>query len=186
MESELEESQKQRKPAAIAKMDTVVDILGKIGAVAAGMALVVMTVLMASSTIARYLFGFSWHITEELTGLLLLYIWVMALLYVLVLGRHIRVSIIFDRLPTKVRAYLWILNSLLAAAYAGFIVGEGLRLLNELIKYNVKYMIMSIPEAVGAVSIPIGAGLFGIGCLAMLVKQVLVLISKSYEVGDKW
>ncbi len=186
MESTLEESQKPRKPAAIARMDTVVDILGKIGAVAAGMALVVMTILMASSTIARYLFGFSWYITEELTGLLLLYIWVMGLLYVLVLGRHIRVSIIFDRLPVKVRAYLWVFNSALAAAYAGFVVGQGMVLVREHLKYNVHFTISRIPEVAASISIPIGAGLFGIGCLALLVKQVLILINKSYEVSDQW
>ena len=182
----MEENQKQRKPIAIARMDTVVDILGKIGAVAAGMALVVMTILMASSTIARYLFGFSWHITEELTGLLLLYIWMLGLLYVLVLGRHIRVSLVFDRLPVKLRAYLWVLNSILAAAYAGFVVGQGIALVSEHIQYNVHFTISGIPEVAATISIPIGAGLFGIGCLALLVKQVLVLINKSYEVSDQW
>ncbi len=192
MESVLEESQKQRQSAAIARMDKVVDILGKIGAVAAGIALVVMTILMASSTIGRYLFGFSWHITEELTGLLLLYVWVLGLLYVLVLGRHIRVSIIFDRLPAKLRAYLWVFNSALAAAYAGFVVGQGMALVREHLKYNVHFTISGIPEAVASISIPIGAGLFGIGCLALLVKQVIALINKSYNesyeasVSEQW
>ena len=95
-------------------------------------------------------------------------------------------SIIFDRLPVKVRAYLWVLNSLLAAAYAGFVVVQGLDLVSKLIKRNVNYMIMGVPEAAAAISIPIGAGLFGIGCLALLVKQVLALINKSYEVSDQW
>ena len=182
----MEESQKRRKPAAIARMDSIVDILGKIGAVAAGIALVVMTVLMASSTIVRYLFSTSWRFTEEFTGLLLLYIWVLAFLYVLVLGRHIRVSIIFDRLPVKVRAYLWVLNSVLAAAYSGFVVGLGANLVSDLIHYDVRFTISRIPEVAAAISIPIGAGLFGIGCLALLVKQVLALINKSYEVSDQW
>ncbi len=182
----MEDRQKQRKPAAIARMDAVVDILGKIGAVAAGLALVVMTVLMASSTLARYLFGTSWNFTEEFTGLLLLYIWMLGLLYVLVLGRHIRVSIIFDRLPARLRSYLWVLNSMLAAAYAGFVVGRGADLVSEHLRYDVGYTISRIPEAAASISIPIGAGLFGIGCLALLVKQVIALISKSYEVSDQW
>lgn len=181
----MEESRKQEIPA-IAWMDTVINVLGKVGAVCAGLCLVIMTIIMSAATISRYVFMTSWRFTEELTGFLLLAVFVMALLYVLVLGRHIRVSIIFDRIPVKVRAYLWVMNSVIAAAYAGFIVGEGIRLVNQLIKYNVKYMTMPVPEAVGVVSIPIGAGLFGLGCLAILVKQVLALILKSYEVGDKW
>ena len=69
---------------------------------------------------------------------------------------------------------------------AGFVVGQGMVLVREHLKYNVHFTISRIPEAAASISIPIGAGLFGIGCLALLVKQVLALINKSYEVSDQW
>ena len=167
-------------------LDNAIDILGKLGAIFAGICLLTMTLGISAATISRYLFNRPWRITEEFSGALLLAVFFMALLYVLVLGRHIRVTIIFDRIPAKIRAYLLIINSLLATAYAGFIVGEGFRLVNQLIEYRVRYMMMPIPEALGAIVIPIGMGLFGLGCLTLLIKQALALILKSTEVKYKW
>lgn len=176
----------KRSIPLIGWMENAIDILGKFGAVCAGTCLLAMTLGISAATISRYIFNRPWRFTEEFSGGMLLVVFFMALLYVLVLGRHIRVSIIFDRIPAKIRAYLLVTNSLLAAAYAGFIFGEGLRLVNQLIEYRVRYIMMPIPEALSAISIPIGIGLFGLGCLAMLAKQVFALFSKSTEVKYKW
>jgi TRAP-type C4-dicarboxylate transport system permease small subunit len=167
-------------------LENAVDILGKIGAIFAGLCLFTMTFSISAATISRYLFNRPWGITEELSGVLLLAVFFMALLYVLVLGRHIRVTIIFDLIPAKIRAYLLIINSLLATAYAGFIVGEGIRLVNQLIEFRVSYLMLPLPEALGAVFIPIGMGFFGLGCLTLLIKQALMMILKSSEVKYKW
>ncbi|MFC2009195.1 TRAP transporter small permease [Chloroflexota bacterium] len=166
----------ENSPRWVLQYERTVAVLGKLGAIVTGLALVALALTISGATVSRYLFNEPWGFTEELSGALLLSLFYLPLLYVLTLDRHVRVTLLFDRMPERAKSSILVTNSLLAALYSGFMVGEGMRLVQNLIRHDVRYIMMPLPEAVGAVSIPIGAGLFGLGCTALLAKRVVVLI----------
>lgn len=118
-------------------------------------------------------------LTEEFAGAMLLGTFYLGLLFVLVLDKHISVDIVFNRLSTKARSCLWVVNILLAILYSGFLFWEGVRLVGRHIGDNVKFMTMPVPLAAISIFIPLGAGFFGLGCIARLVKQISMLITKT-------
>ena len=160
----------------------LIDGIGIVGAVSAGLCLLVMAFSVCVGTISRYAFNKPFNWIDEFAGGLLIPLFFLPLLYALILGRHIKVNIVVDRLPRKLVSYALIINSLLALIYGGFLFSEGLRLTQQLIQYETRYVTFDLlPQFAGAIFIPIGSGIFCLGLLALLVSQVRTLILKSAE-----
>ncbi|GEM_PF-3377228 len=160
----------------------MVDRIGIVGAAFAGLCLLVMAFSVAAGAISRYVFSVPFNWVDEFAGALLIPLFFLPLLYVLILNKHIKVSIIANRLPRKLMQYILIINSLLALMYGGFLFKEGLRLTQQLVQYEVGFMVFNLlPQFVFAIFIPIGAGMFSLGLLTLLVSQVRELVLKSAE-----
>lgn len=173
--------QRPKRISLIGLAEKGIEVLGNGGAIVAGVSLLAMMLVISTASISRYLFSKPWNLCEELSGGLLLVMFFMALLYVLVLGKHIRINLVSDRLPAKLRTYLLLINSLLAAVYAGFVFYQGVGLTNELIEYNVRFLTLPMPEFIFAAFIPIGIGFFGLGCIVISIKQVSALLPRSIK-----
>ena len=130
------------------RLSRVAEVVGKVGAVGAGIGLVFMSLGVASGAISRYVFNNPLNWTEEFAGGLMIPLSFLPLLYVLILGKHFRVGIIANRFPRRVRDILLIVNSLLALAYGGFIVYEGVRLTQEHIYRQINYIFLPLPKIV--------------------------------------
>ncbi len=160
----------------------IIDKIGIVGAAFAGLCLLVMAFSVAAGALSRYVFNKPFNWVDEFAGALLIPLFFLPLLYVLILGRHIKVNLIANRLPRKLMPYILIINSLLALIYGGFLFSEGLRLTQQLIQYEVDFFVFNLlPQFVFAIFIPIGAGMFCLGLLALLVSQVRELVLKSAE-----
>jgi TRAP-type C4-dicarboxylate transport system permease small subunit len=64
------------------------------------------TLLVVVSSLMRYIFGKPIHFTEELGALFFMVLSVFSLAYVLTIDRHIKITIIFNRIPKTIRSYV--------------------------------------------------------------------------------
>lgn len=159
----------------------LLDGIAKGSIVFAGFIILVVSCVVATGALSRYIFSAPLAWMEEFAGSMMIPIFFLPLLYVLTKDRHIKIKLLTDHLPVKARSFLLLTSSLLALAYAGFVTYEGLRLVQKLIHYNANYVMIAAPQAVSAVLIPVGMGIFGLGCLALLIKQIRALVSKCDE-----
>lgn len=162
-------------------LNRVIDGLGKAGIFFASLSILGMFIPIAAGAISRYIFNKPFNWIDEYGGALMIPCIFLSLLYVLRKDKHIRVNIIVSRLPHKVAVYLGMFNSLLTAGYATFLCLEGIRMTKELIHYNVGYMNFEVPMYVPIMCIPIGAGMFGLGCIALFISQLRAEILGAVE-----
>ena len=166
----------------IAKLlDRVIGGMGIAGLVCAAFGILAMCIPIAVGTISRYLFLKPFNWIDEYAGALMIPVFFMSLLYVLRVDKHIRVGLVADRLPKKIVSFLGLTNSLLAAAYGAFLCYEGLRITLALYRDNAGYINFELPSFLTAMFIPIGTGLFSLGCLALFISNLRTLLTSSVK-----
>jgi len=77
--------------------------------------------VVISNVFLRYVLGSPFYGGDEVSINLMIIMVYFASGIVLAEGRHIRVSVVFNRLPRKAQNVLWVVVSLFGAGYAGFL-----------------------------------------------------------------
>jgi len=90
----------------ITRLKRVAESLSEALAIAGGIAVLAMVLIVTYSSISRYVFGRAVSYMEEVAGLLLMVVSFCAFAYVFVKGGHIRVVVILDQFSEKVRGYM--------------------------------------------------------------------------------
>jgi len=100
----------------------VLDRVSKVGADLAGIAIVVMMIVMVLEAAGRYLFSFTVLFADELLGYLMALVTYVGLAYTLRTGGHISIELVTDHLPKKVQRILGVVVSVLNLVFVGFLV----------------------------------------------------------------
>ncbi len=89
-----------------------------LGAASAG----AIFLLLAGSSVKRYVLGSPWPFTEELAGLLFVVTSFAAVPYGAFRAQHIRILVVWRRLPVRAGTWLGVLGDLLGVAVLGVVV----------------------------------------------------------------
>lgn len=144
----------------------MLDRVSKFGADLAGIAVVVMMLVMVIEAVGRYLFSFSLLFADELLGYLMALVCFVGLAYTLRTDGHISIELVTEHLPHRVQRILSVVVSVLNLLFVGFltwaaweywinILGEG---------YGTPG-VLSIPLWIPTVVLPVGLTLFVLGAI---------------------
>jgi TRAP-type C4-dicarboxylate transport system permease small subunit len=100
--------------------------------------LVLMVGLMAIDPIMRYIFGSPFYWSNEVTTFLMMLVVFNGLGVALAKDKHIRVMLVFNRLPAKIQNLLWVGISFAGLFYVAFMGYALLRLTLSSMAYGVR------------------------------------------------
>lgn len=137
-----------------------------------------MVVLVTVDVILRE-FGHTTGVAVEISGYSLAGILFMGFAYTLRKGRHIRIRVVTDRLPERIRQWLYIGNLIIALGLAvWFLWYTGQYVIGA---YNLKSVSMTplrTPLWMVQSMMPIGFSLFAAAVTAEIVKTVRLIIQR--------
>lgn len=99
------------------KAKEVTDSISEILSFGAKISLCALVGLVAYSAFSRYVLLKAVHFMAETGGLLLMSIGFLSFAYVFTIGGHIKLTILTDKLPQRIRSWLEVVMSLLSLAY---------------------------------------------------------------------
>ncbi len=144
-------------------------------AIVGGVFLLTLMGLVTYATMSRYLLNRAVHLMEELGALLLVGIAFCAFAYVFVHRFHIRVTLIVNRFPHRVRDWLEVSTSIIAILYLVVFFVYGIRFVArtaELGSYSVTAHLNLIPWM----------SLIPLGILVCIFVVVMITISKIHDI----
>lgn len=145
------------------KLTGIVSAIAAVMAYAAGWNYVACAALITTDVVGRNLFGWSSTATVELSSYMLACGIAWALAHTLARRAHIRVDVLVNRLPLRLRARLHVFSLALLAGFAAFIAWAGWQIVDESLLFGAHdNSALRIPLAVPQ-------GIWAFGLLAFLV-----------------
>jgi TRAP-type C4-dicarboxylate transport system permease small subunit len=143
----------------------------------------VLTVLVTASAILRYGFSSPIYFTEDLSALLLMALFFLAMPYTFIKGRHVRITVVTGRLPPKARGWMEVVAMLAALCFLILF----LRLAADYV--FVSYRLGCRSESSGFYLPPwmtvmlVGPAVWGIVILLSVIQKVKALVAVNETVA---
>lgn len=136
----------------------------------AGWGFILCAAFITFDVFARRFFGFSSRATTEITGYLLAFGIAFALAHTLAQRAHIRIDILINRLPDRLRYWMHLLSLFALAVFAAFLAKGSYDLLEESLLFGATDIsVLRTPLA-----IPQGFWAFGIAVFLLLIVLMLI------------
>ena len=132
----------------------------------------VTTVLIVTSSIMRYIIARPFHFTEEICALFFMSISIITIPYVLYAGRHIRIRIIFDRVPESAQDILSLISYLITLCFTVFFIKESWSFCWETLEVAGTSQDASIPLFPWMALIPLSLAIFGLQLSVMTIEKI--------------
>lgn len=159
-----------RPLALAAAVRRVVDALGRVMGLIAGWAIVLCALFIGAEVLARNVFGVSSQSTTEVSGYMLAFSIAWALAHALTTRNHVRIDVLINRLPVRVRVYLHVLALALLGVFAGFAAAGAIGLVEE------SWLFGATDISLLRTPLVIPQGLWAFGLVVFVVLIVLMLI----------
>jgi TRAP-type C4-dicarboxylate transport system permease small subunit len=143
--------------------------------------LVLMVGLMAVDPIMRYIFGSPFYWSNEVTTFLMILVVFNGLGVALAKDKHIRVTLIFSRLPGKIQNLLWVAISLVGLFYVTFMGYALLRLTLSSIAYKVRTATAEMIVYPWQIMALIGMFVFAAAMVMHTAQRVAIAAGKREE-----
>ena len=135
--------------------------------------LLAMLLMMAAEVVVRNVFGFSFQVTDELSGYLLVALTFLALGVSLQDGAFFRVEFLFERLPRRTQAWLTCLFTLASLLFAAILDWQLIRLVQSSFRRgNVEPSLLATPLWIPQAIMPVGMTLLILVLLGLLLRQI--------------
>jgi TRAP-type C4-dicarboxylate transport system permease small subunit len=158
--------------------------LGTLMGYAAGWGFIGISGLITFDVLARRFLGFSTQATTELSGYALAFGIAWGLAHTLSMRAHVRIDVIVNRFPPRIRAWLHLTSLAFLGALIGYLFYGAWTLVEESLLFNATDIsVIRTPLA-----IPQGLWAFGIGvffvliCLLFIECLLLILVGRGDEV----
>lgn len=152
-----------------ARCRSVVARLGSAMGYASGWAFILCAFFITFDVVARRFIGFSSQATTELTGYALAFGISWALAHTLTARAHVRIDVLINYLPAKIRFWMHLLSLAALAVFIGFAAKGAIDLVEESLLFNATDIsILQTP-------LWIPQGLWTFGILVFLVLILLML-----------
>lgn len=144
----------------------------------AGWGFLAISALITFDVLARRFLGFSSQATTELSGYALAFGISWALAHTLSLRAHVRIDVVVDRFPDRIRIWLRLLSLAFLGVLAGYLFYGAVTLAEESRLFNatdisVLRMPLVLPQGLWA----FGIGIFLVLILAMMAEALLLTIA---------
>ncbi len=169
----------------IKKIDRVVHILSWAAIFLAGATILYQALVQTAYVVARDFFGQEWRFFEEWSEYLLVFIAYFGLAYTFRAGGHIRMDMVVDHLPPRVKKGVDVIVSLLAVLIVGVMAYWSIQRIDYTWTNNVRSVWPSrMPMWIPYLSLPIGLILLDIEVLLHIAKTVRLAVGGVSE-GEK-
>ena len=159
-----------RLTAAVAFCRRSVAFIGTLMGYLAGWGFILCAAFITFDVIARRFFGFSSQATTELTGYALAFGISWALAHALTTRAHIRIDVLINYLPDRLRYPMHLLSLAALAAFVGFIAKGAYDLVDE----SILFRATDISLLRTPLWIPQGLWAFGIAVFLLLIILLFV------------
>jgi TRAP-type C4-dicarboxylate transport system permease small subunit len=144
----------------------------------AGWGFIACSGLITFDVVARKILGFSSQATTELSGYALAFGIAWGLAHTLSMRAHVRIDLLINRLPPRVRQWLHLLSLLGLTIFAAVLTKAAVDLVEESLLFgatdiSVLRTPLSLPQGLWA----FGLGLFALLCALMLVEGLLLVLA---------
>ncbi|PWV78822.1 TRAP transporter small permease [Halomonas sp. A11-A] len=168
-EEESEKNYRSTLPGPLGPIDTWIS---RIEAVILAMGVILMAINTIANVLSRFLLGESLHFSEEINRILIVMITFAGIGYAARHGRHIRMSAIYDAVPTGGRRWMMIVISLFTALVMFVLCYYSIGYISTLYGRGRVLPSLSIPVWMMYVWVPIGFAITGIQYLLTAIKNL--------------
>lgn len=152
--------------------------VGTVMGYVAGWGFIACAAFITFDVIARRFFGFSSQATTEITGYALAFGISWALAHALTTRAHIRIDVLINHLPARLRYWMHILSLVALAVFMGFIAKGAYDLVDESVLFratdiSVLHTPLWIPQGLWA----LGIGVFLLLILLLLLESLLLVLA---------
>lgn len=163
--------------AVVRALDTISDLGMWLGA----LCVLAMTALIVVEVVGRTFFSFTTLVADEYAGYLLAALTFLGLAYTLRVNGFVRMEVVFNRLPAKVRQVWGLTTVLLSLVYVGVLDYQAVEFLWDAYAKGVaSAFVTRTPLFIPLVSMPLGATLLALQLLALMLRS---LAGPEAEVG---
>ena len=149
------------------------------------LAICVLILLVSYSAISRYLFSQGVPFMEELGGLLLMAIAFLTFAYVFIIERHIKVTLITNKLPRMVRGWFELAAGVLTLAFLIIFIKLSWEFVRVSIQLDCHTVNANLYEVPWMALMPAGAGVLALTVLVFCIDRAYKLISKKELMEEK-
>jgi TRAP-type C4-dicarboxylate transport system permease small subunit len=143
--------------------------------------MVVMMLLIISDPFMRYMVGMPFYWSNEVSTFLMVAMAYTGLAIVFVKGGHVRVTLIFDRLPQRIRNVLWIIIASLAMFYIGILTYAVARLARVSFEVGRVTPTAELPYYPWQVLVVLGLIVFALVLLIFTINRLLIAFGVRKE-----
>lgn len=154
------------------------------GFVAAYIFLVGMLVLVISDPILRYLVGKPFYWSNEVSTFMMIEMCLISIGVGFAKGKHVRVTLIFNRLPGKVQDVLWIVASLITLFYSGLLMYAVTRLALSSLTFHALTPTAEIPFFPWQIIAGVGLVVFVVAMAMFTAQKVAAALSTKREIEE--
>jgi len=164
-----EKNYRSTLPGPLGPIDTWIS---RIEAVILAMGVILMAINTIANVLSRFLLGESLHFSEEINRILIVMITFAGIGYAARHGRHIRMSAIYDAVPTGGRRWMMIVISLFTALVMFVLCYYSIGYITTLYGRGRVLPSLSIPVWMMYVWVPVGFAITGIQYLLTAIKNL--------------
>nr|WP_293948005.1 TRAP transporter small permease [Sneathiella sp.] len=165
-----ETDQKSMLPGFLGWIDTQI---GRVEAVILAVGVLLMAVNTVGNVIGRFIFQYSFFFTEEVNSIIIILITFAGIGYAARHGRHIRMSAIYDALPTRTRKIMMILITIITAMTMFALCYFSIGYIMKVAASGRVLPALQIPVYMTFLWVPVGFAVTGIQYALTTVKNIL-------------
>ena len=164
-------------------LDLSLKAVSWLGAIAATIAVIAMACLTATEVIARQVFHNPFLDAVTMGELAMVIIVFLGIAWVFREGGHVSVSLVMDRLPHKVRAWISIASLSIGLTVVGVVVYQtwDFAYYNLILDGHIEGGGLSVPAFPFQVLITIGFGIFGLEMIRRIVINMATALNVSFS-----
>jgi len=156
------------------------------GFFAAYVCLVGMLLLVISDPIMRYLVGSPIYWSNEVSTFLMVEMALCGLAITFAKGKHVRVTLIFNKLSRKAQNVMWVIISLLTLGFSGLLAYSVMQLALSSLEFNAKTETAELLTFPWQLAAALGLIVFFIALLVFTVKRIAIAFGlREEEEGEE-
>lgn len=153
-------------------LDTLDTILSKFEGVMLALGVIAMAITTIAAVISRFVFNDALTVTDELNMIFIIVVTFAGLSYAARNGRHIRMSAIYDAMPTKIRKFTMICISLITAIFMFILAKYSFGYIVEVYESGRILPALGIPVFYVYLWVPIGFTVTGLQYFFTVIKNM--------------
>jgi len=138
-----------------------------------GVVVLFLLMLIIVGNVALRFLGYPLPGALELSELCLAVVIFSSLAYTQIMGEHVRIGLVYDRLPSKIRFSLALLSLVLGLTFCVFLMWQsGMEGFNAYVAKEFSFGLIKFPTWIPKLVIPVGGFLLGVELLFEIIDKI--------------